>query len=136
MAPTQPARDDGLPAADRSSAAGRWGLLAITSGCLLIGGALYLYSPRQVEIGGILLRVGALLGAVWLAMPVISRPLQWMPPALIALLLGLGLVAAIRPRLLLLMIPMAGTVIALGGLARVLRAMQSDGRKARRGERP
>jgi hypothetical protein len=104
----------------------RWGFPIATLACLTLGGWLYSQFPQHIELGGVLLRVGALLAALWLALPLLNRPMQWLPPGLLGLLLCLGLVAAARPRLLLLAVPIAGVLIGLGTAARFFRVIQDS----------
>ena len=72
------------------------GILAIV--LLLVGGVLYFFGPSneryQEWIGGCI-RVGAVLGALWLALPQLRRLPNWMVPVIFAMCM----VLALRPRL-------------------------------------
>ncbi len=74
---------------------------AIALSALLLGAAFYLAghdSGRHLEWSSVLVRVGAILGAVWLAMPELGRPTnRW----LIIAFLALFVVIVWRPRLFL-----------------------------------
>lgn len=74
------------------------GILALV--LILIGGVLYFFGPQseryQEWIGGTL-RIGLVLGALWLALPQLRRLPRWMVPVIFALCL----VLALRPRLFL-----------------------------------
>jgi len=67
---------------------------------LSVGGVLYFFGPSseryQEWIGGSI-RVGAVLGALWLALPQLRRLPGWMVPAIFVM----GLVLALRPKLFL-----------------------------------
>jgi hypothetical protein len=72
------------------------GAIALT--CLLVGAALQLVgdSSSRVEWASACLRIGAVLGAVWLALPQLRKPgSRW----LIGAFLTAFIVLAVRPRL-------------------------------------
>lgn len=58
-------------------------------------------------------RIGLLLAALWLAWPSLRRPAAWLPPGIaMAGVIGLA-VLAVRPTLILVVVPAIGTLAAL-----------------------
>ncbi|QDT02987.1 hypothetical protein K227x_13660 [Rubripirellula lacrimiformis] len=58
-------------------------------------------------------RVGLLMGALWLAWPSLKKPARWLPPGIaMAGVIGLA-VMAVRPQLILVVVPAIGTIAAL-----------------------
>ncbi len=69
----------------------------------------------------ICLRIGLVLAALCLAWESLKRPASWLPPGLaVAGVVGIAVVAA-QPRLLVVLLPAAGVLLALGGIIRMLR---------------
>lgn len=69
-----------------------------------------------------LLRVGLVLGALWLAWDSLKRPARWLPPGLaVAGVIGIVVVAA-QPRLLLAIGPALGVLALLSGVMRIFRS--------------
>ncbi|MEZ6089223.1 MAG: hypothetical protein R3C05_14570 [Pirellulaceae bacterium] len=68
------------------------------------------------------LRVGFVLLACWVAYPVMRRPAAWLPPGATAA--GLILIGAtvFNPKLLIVLIPMFGSLLAFGALIRFFRS--------------
>lgn len=67
-------------------------------------------------------RIGIVLFALWLALPTLRKPMSWLPPGTAALcLIGIMAVAA-QPRLLVVLVPVAGALLTLGWLVRTFRA--------------
>ena len=66
------------------------------------------------------IRIGIVLGALWLALPEIHRVLSRIPDWLLGpMAVGL-LVVLVRPKLLLIVIPIVGVLIALQFTGRIL----------------
>jgi len=58
-------------------------------------------------------RVGLVMGAVWLAWPSLKKPARWLPPGIaMAGVIGLAVIA-VRPTLILVVVPAIGTLAAL-----------------------
>jgi hypothetical protein len=77
---------------------------------VIVGGAL-LYWNGDAPTGGILLRAGVVLGAIWFAWPALARvDSKWLIPAVLALIL-----IVTRPLLLLWLLPL---LVVLGFLRR------------------
>ena len=79
------------------------GILAL--GCFVAGVAMLL-AGRGGEVAGALIKVGAVLGAVWLALPsitgILSRTPKWV---LTAAVIGV-IICAVKPQLLLIVVPL------------------------------
>lgn len=77
---------------------------------VVIGGAL-LYWNGEAATGGVLLRSGVVLAAIWFAWPALARvDTRWLIPAVLALIL-----IVTRPLLLLWLLPL---LVVLGFLRR------------------
>lgn len=77
---------------------------------VVIGGAL-LYWNGEAPTGGVLLRSGVVLAAIWFAWPALARvDTRWLIPAVLALIL-----IVTRPLLLLWLLPL---LVVLGFLRR------------------
>lgn len=95
-------------------------LLAVLTLCLLIAGGALWFSGDD-KLWHMLMRPALAFGCLWLAWPMVRRPVHWLPPGVAAaVLLGIGAVAA-RPRLLVVVLPMAGVLGALAAVIRVVR---------------
>jgi len=106
------------------------GILAL--GCL-IGGAVLLAMGHGGEVAGALIKVGSVLGALWLALPsitgILSRTPKWM---LTAAVIGI-VICVIRPWLLVVVVPLIAALWILSG--RILSSPADPtilGRKKRR----
>lgn len=79
-------------------------LLGVITLLMLAAGGLWLWLEPAAPTGGVLLRVGLILGAVWLVAPLIRRPS-------LAAMVGLAVAALVlaRPRLLWV-VPVAAVV--------------------------
>ena len=66
-------------------------------------------------------RIGLVLGALWLAWPSLRRPAQWLPPGLAVMSVLALVVLAARPRLIIVVIPALGTLLALGTIIRLMK---------------
>lgn len=80
------------------------------------GGSLSSMDP----VASLLMRVGMLLLALWLALPQIQQVLSKIPTWLLGPIAVGSLIVIVRPRLLLLVVPIVGVIIALQATARVL----------------
>ncbi len=89
----------------------------ITAGLLVTGIALMLWpgvSDQTAQTGGVLVRAGTILAAVWFALPSVRRLPRW----IIILLLSAGLLVILRPRLIVLALPVAIVVLLATGRTR------------------
>ncbi len=98
--------------------------LVILLAGMAIGLWLFAATGSMLGVGAMALgRLALLLGVVWLAWPSLQKPAQWLPSGLTAVVLvSLG-ACAVQPRLLLMVIPLLGTVITIGAAMRFLRKM-------------
>ena len=99
--------------------------LALVFAILLLAGggwlAFFKTDSSLTFASAAMLRIGLVLGMLWLAWPSLKRPAQWLPPG-IALLVVLSLVViAAQPRLILVVIPVAGGLISFGAVVRAFR---------------
>lgn len=68
-----------------------------------------------------MVRIGLVLGAIWLAWDSLQRPARWFPPGIaVAGIVGIVVIAA-QPRLALAVIPLIGVLIFVGSIARAFR---------------
>lgn len=92
---------------------------------LLAGGGWLAMSQTDSSLtfaSAAMLRIGLVLGMLWLAWPSLKRPARWLPPG-IAMLVVLSLVViAAQPRLILVVLPVAGGLISLGAVVRAFRS--------------
>ncbi len=96
--------------------------LAITLACAAIGLWLFAATGSMLGVGAVGLgRLALLLGLVWLAWPSLQKPAEWLPSGVTAVVLVCLGACAVQPRLLLLLIPLMGTVIGIGAAMRFLR---------------
>ncbi|MEO9594473.1 hypothetical protein [Rhodopirellula bahusiensis] len=105
------------------------GILSAVMLCL--GGVFYFAGIGEETLGSAsthafvtaaLLRVGLVLGALWLAWDSLKRPARWLPPGLaVAGVIGIVVVAA-QPRLLLAIGPALGVLALLSGVMRIFRS--------------
>lgn len=91
---------------------------------LLIGGGLGKWYEGADSIpfaSAAMIRIGLVLGALWLAWPSLRRPARWLPPgAAVIGVIALAVVAA-QPRLIIVAIPAVGALISLAAMARAFR---------------
>lgn len=67
------------------------------------------------------IRIGLILGALWLAWPSLRRPASWLPPGAAVLgVIALAVVAA-RPRLIVVALPAVGLLISMAAIVRAVR---------------
>jgi hypothetical protein len=81
-------------------------LLGILALACFVGGVVMLLAGRGGEVAGALIKVGSVLGALWLALPsitgILSRTPKWV---LTAAVIGI-IVCVVRPQLLLIVVPL------------------------------
>ncbi len=86
--------------------------------------ALHLFQGSAASSGfgtASLVRITILLFAVWLALPSLRRPAQWLPPGITAVLLvGVGAIV-VQPRLAIVLVPIIGVLIGFAGVLRFFR---------------
>ncbi len=58
---------------------------------------------------------------VWLAWPSLQKPAEWLPSGITAIVLVCMGACAVQPRLLLVLVPLVGTLIGIGAAVRFLR---------------
>ena len=106
-------------------------MLGAVAALLLATAALGLATDRLVGLFGdvstaeffsaICLRIGLVLAALCLAWESLKRPAAWLPPGLaVAGVVGIAILAA-QPRLILVLMPIAGVLLVLGGIIRAFR---------------
>lgn len=69
-----------------------------------------------------MLRIGLVMGMLWLAWPSLRRPSQWLAPGMAAVIVLTLIVIAANPRLALVAIPAAGGLITIGAVIRAFRS--------------
>jgi hypothetical protein len=81
-------------------------LLGILALICFVSGVVMLLAGRGGEVAGALIKVGSVLGALWLALPSISSMLSRTPKwVLTAAVIGI-IICVVRPQLLLLVVPL------------------------------
>ena len=91
-----------------------------------MGAGIVLSVRGEMESGRIFasasaFRIGMVMFALWLALPSLKKPAQWLPPGMAVLgVVGIMAVAA-QPRLILVVAPALGTLLTLGWLVRMFR---------------
>lgn len=94
----------------------------IASIMLLVGIALYLFFPAaSPAVTATLIRVGTVLGVVWLAFPQLKTVGQRVPVVVISGLLGGLVLMAVRPNLFKVAAALIVLLVALSLVAKVLR---------------
>lgn len=98
-------------------------LLIVAIGLLLWGGIGELTSDRlgQSVSNAALLRVGFVLLACWVALPVMRRPAAWLPPGATAVVVVLIGATVFQPKLLIILIPLFSSLLAFGAFIRFFR---------------
>ena len=108
---------------DNDAAIQRVMMLVIAILLLLAGGIGEFRAQRfgTSPFNAALLRVGFVLLACWIAYPVLRRPAAWLPAG--ATTVGVLLIGAVvfQPKLLVVLIPMFGTLLGVGALVRSFR---------------
>jgi hypothetical protein len=96
------------------------GLLSIF--LLIIGGLQTWYLGNAEDWGrSFFLRGGLVLGVLWIAWPALQKPARWIPPGMmVGFLLGLVLIVA-RPKLAVVLVPLAIAITTVAGTLRWLR---------------
>jgi hypothetical protein len=96
-------------------------VLILAVGLLVACGVLMWRYGQASVAAGATGRIGLVLGALWLAWPSLQRPAQWLPPGFAVMgVLGLVLLAA-RPRMIIVVIPALGVLLALGTIIRIIK---------------
>ena len=91
-----------------------------------MGAGIVLSARGEMESGRIFagasaFRIGMVMFALWLALPSLKKPAQWLPPGMAVLgVVGIMAIAA-QPRLILVVAPALGTLLTLGWLVRMFR---------------
>lgn len=68
-----------------------------------------------------MVRIGLVLGSIWLAWDSLQRPARWFPPGIaVAGMVGIVIIAA-QPRLALAVVPLIGVLVFAGSIARAFR---------------
>ncbi len=102
--------------------------LALIFSVLMIAGGLWLkYSEGDSAMGFAsmsLLRVGIVLGVIWIAWPSLRRPAQWLPPGIAGIIVLTLCAIAAQPRLILVIAPVVGGLLTLGAIVRALRSLK------------
>lgn len=112
--------------------------LGVIALLLFVGGVVGLYAVGGADRdGGVAasaaIRAGVLLGAIWLALPQLTKFLQRFPPWMLAAT-GLGvLLLIVRPRLIGYVAPLFGVLVAIHFVSRLLRPVSADGKRSRAG---
>ena len=69
-----------------------------------------------------MLRIGLVIGMLWLAWPSLRRPTQWLAPGMAMIIVLTLVIIAANPRLALVAVPAAGTLISIGAVIRMFRS--------------
>ena len=106
------------------------GALAFT--LLLVGAYLYLFQQESDPfVEAMLIRVGAVLGVIWLAYPQLESIKGRLPAILVALALICVIVLAARPSLGRIVISVVTVAVAVGGIMKWMSKM-ADGNPRRK----
>ncbi len=99
-------------------------MLILAIGLLLISG-FATYGLSQVGATKFMAaacgRIGLVMGALWLAWPSLRRPASWLPPGVAVVGVGVLAVLAAQPRLIVVAIPMLGTLVVVGTIVRAMK---------------
>lgn len=107
------------------------GILALT--LLLAGAFLYLFQPEsQPFVEAMLIRVGAVLGVIWLAYPQLESIKGRLPAILVALALICVIILAARPSLGRIVISVVAVAVAVGGVMKWMSKMADDNPRRRK----
>ncbi len=98
---------------------GLLGLLFLGIGLYQLGRANWSFAGLDAWVGSAF-RMGVLLAALWLALPEIQQVLARVPAWLLVTVGIGGFVVLLRPKLLLVVIPIVGALLALQILGRAL----------------
>ncbi len=69
-----------------------------------------------------MLRIGLVFGMLWIAWPSLRRPTQWLAPGMAMIIVVTLVVIAANPRLALVAVPAAGTLVTIGAVIRMFRS--------------
>lgn len=93
-------------------------ILGILAAILIIGGSVLWLSSQSSTglsaIAGACLRIGVVLGAIWLAMPNVTHLFARVPPWLLFATLAIALVVAVRPQSAMMLLPILAVLWAIG----------------------
>jgi hypothetical protein len=107
------------------------GILALF--LLSAGAILYAFHPNANPLAvGLLIRIGALLGVIWLAYPQLESLKGRLPSALIAVAMICLAVAAARPRLGSLLITIVTIAVSVGATLKWMSKLADNDPKRRR----
>jgi len=91
---------------------GIFAILFLTAG--IVGLAVYGTGDSDVSAAAsVAVRAGALLAALWLALPQLTELLNRFPPWMIGAMSVCALVVVVRPRLLIYLLPLLGALLVL-----------------------
>lgn len=93
-------------------------ILGILAAVFLAAGAVGLWKFGTDDSGAsaaasVAVRAGALLGALWLALPQLESLFRRFPPWMLGTLAGCALMVVVRPRLLIYVLPLIGILLVL-----------------------
>ncbi|MEM9588210.1 MAG: hypothetical protein AAGA03_13090 [Planctomycetota bacterium] len=91
--------------------------------CLAVGGAILALRGDAGSrfAANSLIRMGLVIGALWLAWDSLRKPAKWLPAGVVIAGVIALLVVAAQPRLILVAVPALTAVITLGAIARSFR---------------
>lgn len=69
-----------------------------------------------------LARLAVVLGAVWLAWPVVRKPAMWFPPGILMVSLAVLAVCVVQPRSAIALVPLLGGLLAFSAIVRLFRS--------------
>jgi hypothetical protein len=92
--------------------------------CLLVGLWLRVQGDDSslAFTSGSMLRIGFVFGTLWIAWPSLRRPAQWLAPGMALIIVLTLVVIAANPRLALVAVPAAGSLITIGAVIRMFRS--------------
>lgn len=93
-------------------------ILGILAVVFLAAGAVGLWQYGTDDSGAsaaasVAVRAGALLGALWLALPQLESLFRRFPPWMLGMLAGCALMVVVRPRMLVYVLPLIGILLVL-----------------------
>ncbi len=68
-----------------------------------------------------LARLAVVLGAVWLAWPVVRKPAMWLPPGILLVSLAIFAVCVVQPRAAIALLPLLGVLLGFSAMVRFFR---------------
>lgn len=94
-------------------------LVAIAAG--IIFSAVERLEGGRIFAAASAFRIGVVMFALWLALPSLRKPAQWLPPGMAILCVVGIMVVAAHPRLIAVVAPAAGVLLTLGWFVRAMR---------------